>query len=293
MIDPIAELSELARENGVLMHVDACVGGCILPFMVDNGEKLPAFDFQLPGVTSISMDLHKYGFAPKGISIVLQRTRAVRDAQYFACATWSGYSIVNSTTLGSKSVAAMGAAYALLHHLGREGYRERVATMWAATQELVSAIEQLPEVELLTRPDANLFAFKTTNGDLFELSDRLTECGWHVQPTYAYGRSPAHIHLTLDPGNAARVQDFLKDLKQCLVDLPEPTDPPAQVVQMLEAAASGAAGDLDPGVLMQQLGIADGQLPGRSAMIHRLLNAASPKTREALLVMFIGELFSC
>lgn len=293
VIDPIAELSELAREHGVLMHVDACVGGCILPFMVDNGEELPAFDFQLPGVTSISMDLHKYGFAPKGISIVLQRHRALRDAQYFACATWSGYSIVNSTTLGSKSVAAMGAAYALLHHLGREGYRERVAAMWSATQALVSAIEELPGVELLTRPDANLFAFKTTDGDLFELADRLTECGWHVQPTYAFGRSPAHIHLTLDPGNAARVQDFLRDLERCVVDLPEPTEPPAQVVQMLEAAANDSSGDLDANLLMQQLGIADGQLPGRAAMIHRLLNAASPKTREALLVLFIGELFSC
>ncbi len=296
VIDPIAELAALAQSKGVLMHVDACVGGCILPFMRDNGITLPAFDFEVPGVTSISMDLHKYGFAPKGISIVLQRDRAVRDAQYYACATWSGYAIVNSSTLGSKSVAAMGAAYALMHHLGRAGYRERVATMWDATCALVSSIEALDGVELLTRPDANLFAFKTTGataaeqGDVFELADRLTERGWHVQPTYAYGRSPAHIHLTLDPGNALRVAEFTRDLEDCLKDLPKTESPPEGVLQMLEAV--GAGGDLDAGMLMAQLGITDGQLPTRSGTIHRLLNAASPAAREQLLIRFIGELFT-
>lgn len=293
VIDPIPELAQLAAQHGALMHVDACVGGCVLPFMRDNGVDVAPFDFAVEGVTSISLDLHKYGFAPKGISILLQRRRELRDAQYYACATWSGYAIVNATTLGSKSVAAMGAAFALMQHLGRDGYRQRAELMWDATKSLVAAIDELDGLRVLAEPDMNLFAFTSEAGDVFELADRLTECGWHVQPTYAFGRSPAHIHLTIDPGNAARADDFLEDLRACMVDLPPTQEPPAAVVAMLEQLASGdGEGDIDPGALMASLGVVNGQLPGRAAMIHRLLNAASPAVRERLLVLFIGELFS-
>ncbi|MEB2311443.1 MAG: aminotransferase class V-fold PLP-dependent enzyme [Sorangiineae bacterium] len=291
VIDPIAELAELAQQRGVLMHVDACVGGCVLPFMRDNGVELPPFDFLVEGVTSISLDLHKYGFAPKGISLLLQRRRELRDAQYYACARWPGYAIVNSTTLGSKSVAAMGAASAIIEWLGREGYRARAREMWAATEKLVAAIDELDGVHLVARPDMNLLAFTTDGGDVFELADRLTERGWHVQPTYAYGRSPAHIHLTLDPGNAARVDAFIADLRASVVGLPPTELPPEGVVAMLEHLGSGGGG-ADTGALMNELGITDGRMPERSGAIHRLLNAASPGTRERLLVLFIGELFS-
>jgi len=291
VIDPIAELAALAQQHQTLMHVDACVGGCVLPFMRDNGVALPAFDFAVEGVTSLSLDLHKYGFAPKGVSILLQRRRDLRDAQYYACATWSGYSIVNSTTLGSKSAAALGAALALMGHLGKQGYRERARQMWDATQLLCRVIDETPGIHLVARPDMNLFSFTTDGGDLFELADRLAERGWLVQPTYAFGRSPAHIHLTIDPGNAARAADFAKDLRACLENLPPTSEPPAGVIAMLSQLGASEGG-LDPSLLMGQLGIADGQLPARAAIIHRLLNAAPPAVRERLLILFVGELFS-
>ena len=292
VIDPIGELAALAKEHGALMHVDACVGGCVLPFMVENGVELPEFDMSVDGVTSLSMDLHKYGFAPKGISVLLQARRELRDAQYFACANWTGYGIINATTLGSKSVAACGAAYVLLHHLGREGYRERAKQMWDAAEKVIAKVNETEGLRMLGDPDMGCFSFTTTEGDVFELADRLTERGWHVQPTYAFGPSPAHIHLTMDPGNAANVDGFLADLESCTEGLPATIEPPAQVVQMLEMLGGDAGGDLDAGMLMGQLGIADGQLPSQSAMIHRLINAATPNTREAILVLFIGELFS-
>jgi sphinganine-1-phosphate aldolase len=292
VIDPIEELAALAAEHGALMHVDACVGGCVLPFLRDLGVPVPPFDFAVEGVTSISVDLHKYGFAPKGISILLQRRRELRDAQYYACARWTGYSIVNSTTLGSKSAAAMGAALALMHHLGREGYRERARLMWDATRTLRGVIEDTDGIHLVGAPDMNLLAFTTDEGDVFELSDRLAERGWLVQPTYAYGRSPAHIHLTVEPGNASKVDAFAADLRACVVDLPPTQTPPPPIVALVEALGAGGASDLPPSVLMDQLGIADGQLPARAAPIHRLLDAASPATRERLLVLFVGELYS-
>jgi glutamate/tyrosine decarboxylase-like PLP-dependent enzyme len=288
VVDDIPGLAALAREHDTLMHVDACVGGWVLPFLRDEGVEVPPFDFAVEGVTSLSLDLHKYGFAPKGISVLLMRDPALREAQYFTCATWTGYSIINSTILGSKSAAAMAAAWALLNHLGRAGYRARARLMWDATQRVVAALERTDGLRLLARPNINMLAFTTTRGDVFELADRLTARGWLVQPTYSFGPSPAHIHLTIEPGNARRIDAFIADLEACAADLPPPPPVPAGVVQMLEAIAGGG---LEPGAMMGQLGIADGQLPERAAPIHRLLDAAPPKLREKLLLLFFTGLF--
>jgi len=233
--------------------------------------------------------------------MLLVKSRALRDAHYYACATWTGYTIVNSTTLGSKSLAAAGAALAVVQHLGREGYVKLARAMWSATQHLVGVVASRPELRLLAKPHMNLFAFTTTEGDVFELADRLTARGWHVQPTYGFGNSPAHIHLTLDPSNAPSAARFGEDLEACLADLPKRMELPTEALGMLAAlehAASGPAGEgaegagLDPAMLMGALGVADGMLPSQSAHIHRILNAASPALREKLVVLFVGELFA-
>ena len=128
-----------------------------------------------------------------------------------------------------------------------------------------------------------------------DMRQALTDCGWHVQPTYGFGRSPAHIHLTIDPGNAAHADAFARDLAQCLVDLPPRQEAPAEVVAMLQHLATSEGdgeGGMDTGMLMAGMGITDGQLPTRAAMIHRLLDAAPPVVRERLLVLFMGELFT-
>ncbi len=289
VVDDIPALAALAQEHNALMHVDACVGGFVLPFLRDLGEEVPPFDFTVPGVTSMSVDLHKYGFAPKGISLLLQRRADLRAAQYYACARWTGYPVVNSTSLGSKSVAALGAAYALIQHLGLEGYRTRARTMWDAAQRLIRVVADTPGLRLLGRPDMNLFAFVPTDGDVFVLADRMTAQGWLVQLTYGFGPSPAHIHLTVDPSNAAWADAFAVDLQAAMVDLPAASEPPPEVVALLDAVGQG---ELDAGLLMGQLGIADGQLPAESAMIHRLINAASPTAREGLLVLFFGQLYA-
>jgi hypothetical protein len=136
-------------------------------------------------------------------------------------------------------------------------------------------------------------ALTTEGGDIFELADRLTAAGWHVQPTYAYGNSPAHIHLTVDPGNAGRVGELLSDLRAQAKDLPPSEDAPAPVVQLLEALAQGGSnGGIDVGNMMAEFGIRDGKMPEQQATIHRMLNSVSPTAREKLLVLFLGEMFS-
>ena len=300
VIDPIAELAALAQEHGALMHVDGCIGAWVLPFQRELGIEQPAFDFTVEGVTSISMDLHKYAFAPKGISVLLQRRRDLRDAQYYACARWTGYAIVNSTTLGSKSLSALGAAWALLRYVGRARYRELIGVMWQAKQKVVGAVSEIDDLRVVGEPDMGLVALATDVGDVFALADRLAAKGWVVQPTYAFGASPAHVHLCLDPGNAAKIDQFIDDLRAAMVDLEPRQNAPQQLVQMLEtavaspasdAAAQGAASALAPAQLMAQLGVVDGRLPQQTALIHRVLDAASPALRERLLSLFVGELF--
>jgi hypothetical protein len=198
---------------------------------------------------------------------------------------------VNSTTLGSKSAAAMGAAYALLHHLGREGYRERVKKMWDATKVLLSAIDQRSDVRVIARPHMNLFALTTNGGDLFELADRLTERGWLVQPTYAFGPSPAHIHLTIDPGRRV-ARGRLRERPARVLD---------RSAACGRAACAGAADARDDRRGQETDRPRDA---GGAARHHRRaaagqgvddpssLDAASPAVRERLLVLFIRELFS-
>ena len=163
--------------------------------------------------------------------------------------------------------------------------------MWDATTRVVDFIDRTPGVHMVGRPNMNLLAFTTDEGDVFELADRLTERGWLVQPTYAFGRSPAHVHLTLDPNNADKVDGLIRDLGASLDGLPGRMEPPAQVLALLSSAASGGAA-IDSAMLMQALGIVDGRLPERAAAIHRLIDAAPPRMREELLVLFMGELFS-
>lgn len=290
VVDPITELAALAKDNGALCHVDGCVGGWVLPFQRQLGIDVPDMDFSVPGVTSISVDLHKYAFAPKGVSLLLQRNNELREAQFFTCATWTGYAIINTTLMGSKSLASLGAAWTLLRKVGKSGYRDMVDRMWKATQKLVEATSEMDDVYILGRPSMGLVGLACRRGDAFVLSDRLTEKGWHVQPTYASGPSPAHVHLIIDPGNAAHIDEFIRDLKACEKGLPEMTAPPEQVVQLLTQAVTSP--DADTAALMDQFGVQDGQLPGASADLHRVLNGLSQQAREALLVKFMGALFS-
>lgn len=293
VIDPIEEIGALALQHNLLLHVDACIGGWVLPFLRQLEVDVAPFDFQVPGVTSISVDLHKYAFAPKGVSVLMHRDRALRDSQYFTCARWSGYSVINTTTLGSKSVSALGAAWALLRHLGQDGYRDRVRTMHQATQTFLRKIDAIDALRVIGEPAMSLVAVTTTDdGDLFELADRMTAKGWKLQPTYAYGNSEAHIHFGIEPGNAARVDAMLADLEEAVVDLPNSMPAPEPVVQMIEALAASSGDGFDTETMMRELGIVDGRLPAQQAMIHRLLNAISPDAREALFVRFFGELFS-
>lgn len=214
VIDPIEALAALAQEHGILCHVDACFGGFMLPWVERLGHPVPRFDFRVPGVTSISADLHKYGYAAKGASAILYRTRALRRHQFFAHADWPGGLFVTPSVLGTRPGGAIAAAWAVLHYLGEEGYLDLAAQAMSATRHIVQGVREIPDLEVLGEPVMSALAIGARGGspvDIYVVGDLMRARGW----TFDRGQAPPSLHLTVSPAHEAVGSTFLADLREC------------------------------------------------------------------------------
>ncbi len=293
VVDPIRELGALALERGLLLHVDGCMGGFLLPYLKRLGEPIPDFDWRVPGVTSISMDLHKYAFAAKGASVVMYRDRELRGHQIYACAGWTGYTVVNPTVQSTKSAGPLAAAWAVLNYLGDEGYLGLARAMRDATRRICAGIERIPALRLLGRPHMNLIAFASDEVSVFHVADEMRERGWFVQPQLAFGASPENLHLSINPASARWVDAFLGDLAasvEAARALPSGE---------LSAAIRSAVADIDPSRLSADefarllafAGVTGEGLPRRMAGINEMMNALAPPMRAALLIEYVNRLY--
>jgi glutamate/tyrosine decarboxylase-like PLP-dependent enzyme len=292
VVDPIRELGELALEHGLLLHVDACMGGFLLPFFRRLGAPVTDFDFTVPGVTSISMDLHKYAFAAKGASTILYRSDELRRFQIYTCADWTGYSVVNPTMQSTKSVGPLAAAWAILHFLGEEGYLRFARSMLESTRKIVAAIDAHPDLRVLGRPEMNLVAFTSDRVGVFQVIDEMRARGWYVQPQLAHAGSKENIHLSVNPTSERWVDAFLGDLAECVEAA---RGRPAEAGGELERAVA-ALGDrpLAPEALAGLLaaaGVQGSALPERMAGINQLMNALPTALREQLLTEYFNQLY--
>ena len=295
VVDPVEELGRLALDRDLPLHVDACIGGWLLPWFRELGVDVPAFDLSVPGVTSLSVDLHKYAYAPKGASVVLYADPAMRSRQFYACADWTGYTMINATVQSTKSGGPLAAAWAVLHAVGEQGYRELAAQTLSATRRLVAGIDDVPGLEVLGEPQMALVALAATDGvDVFEVCDEMASRGWYVQAQLGYRAIPASIHLTLTASSDQHVDALLADLAACVVSARSSATP-------LDAALLAAVRSLDPdelpddvlGTLLPLAGIDPGAgLPERMAGVNALLEAMPARLRERLLVAFLGLLFT-
>lgn len=294
VIDPIAEIARLAQERDILFHVDACMGGFMLPYFRRLGCQVPDFDFSVPGVTSISMDLHKYGFAAKGASVILHRNASLRRYQIYSCANWTGYTIVNATVQSSKTVGPMAAAWAVMNFIGDNGYLEIARQLLDGTRRLVAGIGDIHGLYMMADPEMNLLAFTSDDVSVFHVIDEMKLRGWYIQPQLKYHNSKASIHLSVNPNNVPHIDEFLADLRDAVASARSlPQSPLAQQLQQA-LSSMGDMSDLDParvGQLMALAGIQDGTLPERMADINQLLDALPPGVQEALVSEFINRLF--
>jgi glutamate/tyrosine decarboxylase-like PLP-dependent enzyme len=293
VVDPIRELAALARERELLCHVDGCMGGFLLQYFSRLGAPVPDYDFRVPGVTSISMDLHKDAFAAKGASTILYRSKALRKYQMYACSNWTGYTVINPTVQSTKSAGPIAAAWAALHFIGDDGYLEIARKVYEATQRIVQAVDAMPDLRMLGRPDMNLLSFASDTVSVFHIADEMKDRNWYVQPQLAYGSSPENIHLSINPESVRWVDDMLADLRECIEAARKL--PAGELAPKIRQAFGGLQPeDLDEDVCQGMLGMAGVQgtsLPGRMAEINEVLNALPVPLRERLLVEYLNELF--
>lgn len=293
VVDPVVEIAAVAAERGIRCHVDACIGGWVLPFLGD----VPPWTFAVDGVTSISVDLHKYAYTPKGISLLLHRSPALRRGHFYACADWPGYTVLNTTLQSTKSGGPLAAAWAVVHAIGRDGYRDLATRARTATLEVAAAVDGIDGLRVVVAPDSTLLALATDERcDVFTIVDEMASRGWLVQPQMSFAGHPPTLHLSLCAATADRVPELVPALTQATAEAvrrgPVRVDP-----QLASAAAALDPAGLDDAALDGLLAIAglagDGgavQVPERMAEVNALLDIAPPPLREALLTAVLDRL---
>ena len=213
LIDDIAALGQLAESRDVWLHVDACVGGYIAPFVRMNGSDIPPFDFSVSAVMSMSADLHKYGYCAKGASTVLYRNEELHDYMVFDCSDWPGGRMVTPTLAGTRPGGAISAAWAVMNYLGVEGYKAKHKRVTDARVAVEAGVRKLG-FEVLGTPQLGIVAFSHPEVDVFAVYRSMYHKGWFASLT----TQPKALHLMLSPFHAEVTEIYLDDLQTSLAE---------------------------------------------------------------------------
>lgn len=218
VIDPVEAIAELAREHRIGLHVDACLGAFVLPFARELGYPVPPFDFAVPGVTSMSADTHKYGYASKGTSVVLYAGSELLHHQYFIATDWPGGLYFSPTLSGSRPGALSAACWASLVHVGRAGYREATRQILDTAAQIRAGIARIPGLRVLGEP-LWVIAFAAEGFDIYRVLDAMNRRGWSLNGLH---RPPCvHLCVTLRQAQPGVAERFLADLEQSVADARE------------------------------------------------------------------------
>ncbi len=294
VVDPVVEAAQLARKHGVPLHVDACVGGFMLPFVRKLGYRVPDFDFRVPGVTSISADLHKYGYAAKGASVLLYRDRALRRHQLFVTTEWPGGIYASATISGTRPAGPIAAAWAVMKFLGEEGYLRIAHQVMEATQKIRQGVELISGVEVLGDPEMSVLALASSEVDIYEVGDELALRGW----TLDRQQFPASLHLTVNYLHVGQEDQFIGDLARAVAAARRARA--RTLGRSLAIGATRAAARLLPQRWMSALtarasallGIRGAGLPRRSAAMYGMMASLPNRGDLRELVLDMVEQFT-
>jgi len=292
VIDPIEEVGRIAQDQNLLFHVDACVGGLHLSFLRKLGYNVPDFDFTVPGVTSISTDLHKYGYAAKGCSAIMYRSKAIRKYQIFASTDTTGYTLINPTMLSSKTGGPMAGAWAILNFLGEEGYKKIVQDVQEATKKLMDGVNAIEGLQVLGNPAMCMFSFKSDVINVYQLADEMSTRGWYIQGQFSTPLTPRNLHISVNHGTIHNVEALLQDLRECVVNVKSkmPIDSDA-IKSLVRAALESSDVETAFGQLATSAGLTGSELPSEMALINEVLDALPDDLCNAFLVNYFNDLY--
>ncbi|ORY89596.1 pyridoxal phosphate-dependent transferase [Leucosporidium creatinivorum] len=247
-IDDIAGLSKLALKYNLALHVDCCLGSFLVPFLEKAGYPSDPFDFRVPGVTSISCDTHKYGFAPKGSSVIMYRSKALRKYQYSVTTTWPGGVYATPSIAGSRPGAVIAGAWASMHKMGVDGYTSSCREIVGAAKQIVLGIRKdFPELKVLGDPLVSVVAFESVDEEVpvYEVGDKMGGLGWHLNAL----QSPPALHIACTRLTVPVVSDFLRDLRIAVDEVKASTEKGKGSMVMLYGLGSSSA--VGPGLVEQ------------------------------------------
>lgn len=292
--DPIAELGQIALKHNICLHVDGCIGAFVLGWLRKSGREITPFDFSVPGVTSISMDWHKYGYCPKGASVILHKNRDIRRHQIFTCSHWTGYTVINTTIQSTKSGGPVAACWAVMNFLGEDGYRRLIGRTMDSADQILAGIRAMPELIVLGEPEMCLIAFTSDDFNIFHLVDEMKNRNWIIQPQLGFEESRENVHLSVTQAVLENVDDFLKCLKESVAaaKLLDNSAPPAAVLGMLKNISPEMLRGPGFNQLMSQFGMTSDGVPERMAGLNQMLNVMPPELTKAALTEFFNDLFS-
>jgi len=218
VIDPIEAIAAIGAGRGISVHVDACMGGVMLPYLARLGHAIPPWNFAVDGVTSMSVDLHKFGYTAKGASVIAYRNKQLRSYQTYVTDNWLGGVYGSSGILGTKSGGSMAAAWAVINHLGDDGYLRLTAAAKGAADALVAGVKARAALRLRAEPDATLVTFGAADPDILDIyavADALWRRGWYVDKQ----GPPPSLHLTVNAIHEGKIDLFLADLDAALAEV--------------------------------------------------------------------------
>jgi len=212
IIDDIEALSALAQQFNIPLHVDACLGGYLLPWAKELEYPIPDFDFKIPGVTSMSCDTHKYGFAPKGTSVILFRTHELRHYMYFTVTDWPGGIYASPTMAGSRPGGLIAGCWAALVSTGKKGYRDATNMIMQCQKKLKEGLQGIPDVKLLGDSCSPVLAWTTTTVNIFNVADYMSKKRWHLSVL----QKPPSMHISITLRHVGREDALLEDFKDAI-----------------------------------------------------------------------------
>ncbi|KAK9250667.1 pyridoxal phosphate-dependent transferase [Lipomyces tetrasporus] len=258
VIDDIEGLSKIALKHNIPLHVDACLGSFVVPFMeivyneIDPTVTVPLFDFRVKGVTSISCDTHKYGFAPKGSSVIMYRDAKLRRYQYFLATDWSGGVYASPTMAGSRPGALMAGCWASLMRIGENGYIESCRNIVSAARRIRLAIQnEFRSIYVLGQPIGSVVAFSSDSLNVYDIADLLLKKGWHLSAL----QNPAAIHIACTRLTVTSAAELVSDLREVVAQVEENTTAGEKTQQGDTAMLYGVAGSISTNGVVDELAI--------------------------------------